>query len=101
MVHSCSNGKDSTMAFRMSDKKLSWQISVPIGLGSVIVAIGVYVWFSNVFATSKEQALVDRARAIVLQSESSREFTAQQMREGVFRKDIKNVDQLLYTVPVV
>jgi methyl-accepting chemotaxis protein len=89
------------MAFRMSDKKLSWQISVPIGLGSVIVAVGVYVWFSSVFATSKEEALVDRARAIVLQAESSREFTAQQQREGVFRKDIKNVDQLLYTVPVV
>jgi methyl-accepting chemotaxis protein len=89
------------MAFKMSDRKLSWQISFPIGLGSVIVAVGVYVWFSSVFATSKEEALVDRARAIVLQAESSREFTAQQMREGVFRKDIKNVDQLLYTVPVV
>ena len=89
------------MRFKMSDKKLSWQISVPIAAGSLIIAAGVYFWFSNVFAETKEAALVDRARAILLQAESSREFTAQQQKEGVFRKDIANVDQLLYTVPVV
>lgn len=89
------------MRLKMSSWKLSWQISLPIGIGSVVIALGVYLWFSNVFAESKHDALVERARAIVLQAESSREFTAQQQREGVFRKDIPNVDQLLYTVPVV
>ncbi len=89
------------MRFKMSDRKLSWQISVPIGIGSMLVAAGVYFWFSSVFATAKQDALVDRARSIVLQAESSREFTAQQQKQGVFRKDIKNVEDMLYTVPVV
>lgn len=89
------------MNFRMSAYKLSWQISVPIAVGSIVVALGVYLYFSHTFAESKQLALVERGRAILLQAESSREFTAQQQRNGVFKRDFASVDELLYTVPVV
>ncbi len=76
------------------------KILLPLLLGCVLGAFGVYKAIVNMYIDQKEEAYVEKARALVLSAESAREYAATQYKKNLFKADIKKKDDLLYTVPV-
>ncbi len=79
---------------------LQKKIVYPLVVVSILIAFATYVFFSSTYRTEKEEALVAKARALVMSAESAREYAAQQYTHNVFRKDLKTISEIMYTVPV-
>jgi methyl-accepting chemotaxis protein len=79
---------------------LGKKIIFPLVLASFITGFCTYLYFSNLYKETETKALVTKARAIVLSAESSREFTAQQIRNNVFKTERLTKEAVLYTVPI-
>jgi methyl-accepting chemotaxis protein len=80
--------------------KLQRKILVPLALVSLLLAGGIYFYFSSLSEQAKVEGLVTKARALVISAESAREYAARQHANNVFRRDLTNIKEMLYTVPV-
>jgi len=80
---------------------IRYKILLPLTIVSIIGGYVLYNYFFDLYSTSQTEALVGKARAVLLSAESARETAAQQTKMGVFRDDIKDLDTLLLTVPIV
>jgi methyl-accepting chemotaxis protein len=79
------------------------KIVIPVLLVSALSGVATYWYFSGLYRETETNALVAKARAVVLSAESAREYTADQIRYDVFkdsRQANMNVDQVLRTVPI-
>jgi methyl-accepting chemotaxis protein len=92
--------KGTTMRSWFFQWRLQTKIVVPLAIASLLLAAGIYAYFSNLYQQQKEQALVEKARALVVAAESAREYAASQYNRQVFRKDLRDIKDILYTVPV-
>ncbi len=83
--------------------RIQYKIILPALVLSLISSIATYWYFSRLYRETETNALVTKARAVILASESAREYTADQIRFDVFR-DAKqsnmSVEQVLRTVPI-
>ncbi|MCX6147702.1 MAG: DUF3365 domain-containing protein [Candidatus Kapabacteria bacterium] len=82
--------------------KISTKIAVPLAIVGLIGGISLYFYFTSLYKQSQVDALVGKARAVVLSAESAREYTADQARHKVFQPgaNITDLKDLLYTVPI-
>lgn len=84
-----------------SSWKLQTKILVPLAGVSILLAVGIYGYFSGLYRETKIQELVTKARAVVVSAEGAREFGGKQYATGIYRKDLRDVKDILLTVPVV
>ncbi|MFZ4619096.1 MAG: methyl-accepting chemotaxis protein [Bacteroidota bacterium] len=77
------------------------KIILPISVFAVITVLILYKYFDSTILDAKIQEHVAEARALIVSSESAREYAADQFRLGVFKEGLKDKDQILHTVPVV
>lgn len=83
-----------------SGLKIKSKIIVPILLITIISGIFSFFYFYNLYKETETNALVTKARTLIMQTESVREFTTEQQKRSVFRSDITNVSDFLYTLPI-
>lgn len=79
------------------------KIVIPVLVVSVLSGVATYWYFSGLYRETETNALVSKARAVVLSAESAREYTADQIRYDVFKnaqQSNMSVDQVLRTVPI-
>jgi methyl-accepting chemotaxis protein len=76
------------------------KILVPLIIISVCTSVSLYFYFSQTAKQSAITSLTLQARTLVLQAESAREYTAEQIRHGVFKEDLKSTESILRTVPI-
>lgn len=76
------------------------KIVLPVTLVSLLTGIGLFFYFSASRREVQTQALVQKARAVLLSAESAREFAAAQLKHGVFTKDLTSKEDILHTVPI-
>ena len=76
------------------------KILLPLIILSVLTGILCFWFFYDMYKESEVNALVSKARALIIEAEAVREYTAEQSSIGVFRNDITNLDEVLYTVPI-
>jgi len=78
------------------------KIVIPMIVIGIIGGVVMYSYFSSLYKQSQIDALVGKARAVVLSAESAREYTADQSKHKVFQpsSSITKLDDLLYTVPI-
>lgn len=86
----------------LNNIKISNKIVIPIAVIGLIGGLSLYFYFSNLYKQSQVDALVGKARAVVLSAESAREYTADQAKHKVFQPgaNIPELKDLLYTVPI-
>ena len=82
------------------DLSLGKKIVFPLLAVSLITGTITYLYFSSMYQHSETDALVTKARAVILCAESAREGVVDQRNHGVFRTDLKDVEQILRTVPI-
>jgi len=82
------------------DLSLGKKIVYPLLVVSLITGTITFLYFSSMYQQSETDALVTKARAVVLSAEAAREGVADQRSHAVFKTDLKNVDQILRTVPI-
>ncbi|WP_456429057.1 methyl-accepting chemotaxis protein [Rhodocaloribacter sp.] len=80
--------------------RLGYKIILPLVFVSVISSLFIYFYFSSMSEKQEIEALVLQARTLILQAESTREYAAEQIKTGVFREDLTEKKQILYTVPI-
>ncbi len=83
--------------------KLQNKIIIPVLLVSVISGVATFWYFSGLYRETETNALVSKARAVILSAEAAREYTADQIRMDVFKEARQanlSVDQILRTVPI-
>jgi len=73
---------------------------LPLVVVTLATGVGMYLYFSHDYRQTKEEALVTKARAVILAAESAREYTAEQQKYNVFKPNLKSVDEILRTVPI-
>lgn len=72
-----------------------------MGVNLIIILATIFL-IRNSFYQSGKEALVEKARSIVLQAESAREFASEQQKSGVFNiSSTMSEDAYLKTVPIV
>jgi methyl-accepting chemotaxis protein len=76
------------------------KIVFPVALLSLMMSVGLFLYFSATYRQSETDALVQKARTILLAAESAREFTADQYSLGIFKTDITSKEKILHTVPI-
>ncbi len=83
--------------------RVQYKIMLPVLALSIISGVTTYWYFSNLYRETETNALVSKARAVVLSAESAREYSADQIRFDVF-KDVRqsnlSIEQVLRTVPI-
>lgn len=84
-----------------SNLTLKFKIILPISCISVLTGIIVYFYFVNLYSDTEIDALVQKSRALLLSTESAREFTAMQIKAGVFSDTLTEIDDILLTVPII
>ena len=80
--------------------KISSKIVLPIVVIGIIGGLSMYLYFVNEYKQAKIDAIVGKARAVVLSAESAREFAADQSKNQVFKTDLTDLKKVLYTVPI-
>ena len=83
--------------------RIQYKIMVPVLTLSLLSGITTYLYFSNLYRETETNALVSKARAVVLSAEAAREYTADQIRFEVFkdaRQSNLSIEQVLRTVPI-
>lgn len=83
-----------------SKLSITSKIIYPILFVSVLGGIISFLYFRSSYKDNATQALVEKARTLVLEAEAVREYTAAQHTNNVFKDDITNLQELLYTVPI-
>ncbi|MFN8358845.1 MAG: methyl-accepting chemotaxis protein [Candidatus Kapaibacterium sp.] len=76
------------------------KIVLPISVISLLMSVGLFIFFSNSYRQSETNALIQKARTIILAAEAAREFTADQYSLGIFKSDITEQEKILHTVPI-
>ncbi|MCB9209453.1 MAG: DUF3365 domain-containing protein [Ignavibacteriales bacterium] len=76
------------------------KITIPVGFVAVLAIVFTYFIFSSMLKESETNAVVEKARALTLQAEAIREYTAQQQKQKIFKEDLGNLDDILLTVPI-
>jgi len=76
------------------------KIVFPVAVLSLMMSVGLFLYFSATYRQSETDALVQKARTILLAAESAREFTADQYSLGIFKTDITSQEKILHTVPI-
>jgi methyl-accepting chemotaxis protein len=76
------------------------KIVLPITTISFITGVVLFLYFSSMIRQEETDALVQKARAVLLSAESAREFSADQLKRNVFRHDLTSKDDILRTVPI-
>ncbi len=77
------------------------KIILPVLIVVVFSQIGAALYVSSLVSESETSALVNKAKAMLVQIEGVREFTSKQQKNKVFKKEIDDLDQFLLTVPIV
>lgn len=85
---------------KYNDLRIKWKILIPFFIISIIFGIGLYFYFSTLYKDTLHNGLVEKAKTVILSAESAREFTSEQLKRDVFRKDITDIDDFLYKVPI-
>mgnify|MGYP000385490360 FL=1 len=80
--------------------KISRKILLPLIIISVLSGALSFWYFYNLYEDSEVNALVSKARALIIEAEAVREYTAKQQTVGVFKNDLTNTEDVLYTVPI-
>ncbi|GJQ64303.1 MAG: hypothetical protein SCALA702_33560 [Melioribacteraceae bacterium] len=83
-----------------SKLSITSKIIYPILFVSVLGGIISFFYFRSSYKENATNALVEKARTLVLEAEAVREFTAAQHKNNVFRDSIESLQELLYTVPI-
>ncbi|MFN8361368.1 MAG: methyl-accepting chemotaxis protein [Candidatus Kapaibacterium sp.] len=76
------------------------KIIIPVTLISLLTSLLLFVYLRSMVKDQETNALVQKARAVILSAESAREFSADQVKRDVFRADIKSKEDILRTVPI-
>ncbi|RPI62502.1 MAG: DUF3365 domain-containing protein [Ignavibacteriales bacterium] len=76
------------------------KILMPLIIISVLTGVLCFWFFYDMYKESEVNALVSKARALIIEAEAVREYTAKQSSIGIFRNDITNLEEVLYTVPI-
>ena len=83
--------------------RVQYKIMLPVLILSLLSGITTYWYFSNLYRDTETNALVSKARAVVLSAEAAREYTADQIKFDVFkdaRQSNLSIEQVLRTVPI-
>jgi len=84
----------------LNNLRIKTKILLPLTIAGIALGIGLFFYFSNQYRSDQQEALVNKARAVLLSAESAREFSADQLNHKVFRTDLTEVKDVLYTVPI-
>ena len=76
------------------------KILYPLITISILSGLFSFWYFYNLYEESEVNALVSKARALIIEAEAVREYTAKQSSVGVFKDNISNTNDVLYTVPI-
>lgn len=76
------------------------KIIYPIIIISLISGIFSYFYFHNLYRNTKINSLVTKARTLVLEAEAVREYTAEQYKRNIFKDNLTDKKDILYTVPI-
>lgn len=76
------------------------KIIYPIAIVSIISGVISYFYFYDLYKTTEVNALVTKARTLLLEAEAVREYTSEQQKRDVFRDSITALEDFLYTVPI-
>jgi len=76
------------------------KILMPLIIISLLTGVLCFWFFYDMYKESEVNALVSKARALIIEAEAVREYTAKQSSIGIFRNDITNLEEVLYTVPI-
>jgi methyl-accepting chemotaxis protein len=83
--------------------RIQYKIVIPVLIISAMSGVATYWYFTNLYRQTETNALVNKARAVVLSAEAAREYTADQIKYGVFQ-DVRaanmTAEQVLRTVPI-
>ncbi len=80
--------------------KIRSKILYPIVFISLLSGTISFFYFQNLYKETEVNGLVTKARTAILQAESVRKFTAEQVRREIFQKDLTNITDILHTVPI-
>ena len=83
---------------KMTIKK---KILIPLLVTSLLVGSISYFFFRDLYKGTLVSEKINQARTLILSSEAVREFTSKQYSTGIFKKDLKRLDDILLTVPIV
>ncbi|MCB0746342.1 MAG: methyl-accepting chemotaxis protein, partial [Ignavibacteriae bacterium] len=76
------------------------KITIPLSLLAVFAIIFTYGFVTQLIKESETETLIQKARALTLQAEAVREYTAEQQRKNIFKTDLSKLDDILLTVPI-
>lgn len=76
------------------------KITIPVTIIAVLAIIMTYSVFSYMLQDAETNTIVEKARALTLQAEAVRDFTSEQLNKKVFKEDLKDLDDILMTVPI-
>jgi methyl-accepting chemotaxis protein len=76
------------------------KITIPVTIIAVLAIIMTYSVFSYMLQDAETKTIVEKARALTLQAEAVRDFTSEQLSKKVFKEDLKDLDDILMTVPI-
>lgn len=76
------------------------KIVYPIVAVSLLSGLFSYFYFRNLYKETETNALVTKARTLILEAEAVRNLTSDQHKMGVFKDSIDNLDTFLHTVPI-
>ncbi|MFO7445549.1 MAG: methyl-accepting chemotaxis protein [Ignavibacteriaceae bacterium] len=80
--------------------KINQKILYPIVLVSILTGTGSYLYFHNLYEEAEVKGLVSKARTLITEVEAVRDYTAEQLKTGVFKTDLTRTEDILYTVPI-
>jgi methyl-accepting chemotaxis protein len=80
--------------------KINQKILFPIIIVSVITGALCFFYFRSVYEEAAVNNLVEKARLLISEAEAVRTFTSEQWSRKIFDKNLKNVNEILYTVPI-
>ena len=76
------------------------KITIPLSILAVFAIIFTYGFVTQLIKESETETLIQKARALTLQAEAVREYTAEQQRKNIFKTDLSKLDDILLTVPI-
>lgn len=76
------------------------KIILPVALVALCTGLATYLFFTKLYRTTETNALISKARAVLLSAESAREYTAEQIKHDVFKPSLTTTESVLRTVPI-
>lgn len=84
----------------LNNVKITYKIIIPTAIIGLIGGILLFYFFTDLYKVSQIDALVQKARAVVLSAEAAREYTSDQNKHQVFQTNLTKLEDILYTVPI-